>query len=170
MARLPRFLSTIRAATSGPGPPARITGVRTSSTMRRLIVQSWVTPRAPIWSDARWLSRSRKSAIPLVAPGNIDARLVHDGDASHDEHARRRHFELLHIFGQHKLGGSGPTDKAIVDSIAQPVEVGAVCLLGIRAPDDPTLPNPLRPGMCFLGIQSASLPGRSMTERPHKAR
>jgi hypothetical protein len=53
------------ATLSGPSPPARITGVRTASTMRRLMVQSWVTPSAPIWrSDSRWLSRSKKCAMP----------------------------------------------------------------------------------------------------------
>ena len=43
-----RTMRIASATLSAPRPPARITGLRTSSTMRRLMVQSWVTPKAPI--------------------------------------------------------------------------------------------------------------------------
>ena len=49
----------------GSEPAGEDHGTRTRSTMRRLIRQSCVTPRAPICrSDALWLSSSRKSATP----------------------------------------------------------------------------------------------------------
>src|SRR5262249_45036719 len=82
-------------------PPARIAGMPTSSTMRRLMLQSLRTAEGSYLAVAGIMAVEQQEVGDLlIGPGPLNAGVVDDWDRPHDQHPRKLGFERPRIGGR----------------------------------------------------------------------